>query len=82
MCKQRDDDSGQGGYASPPCFMHELDPAYLGLTPEPDRQPRIYGKRRCKAERERLIEADRRRHQTERIAAALDDTPDDVAAES
>ena len=60
MSKQRDDDSGQGGYASPPCFLHELDPAYLGLAPEPDR----------------------RRHQTERTAAALDDTPNDVSAES
>ena len=25
-------------YASPPCFMHELEPSYLGL--EPDRGPR------------------------------------------
>jgi 5-formyltetrahydrofolate cyclo-ligase len=23
-------------YASPPCFMHELDPSYLGLTPDRD----------------------------------------------
>jgi hypothetical protein len=24
-------DVGDGSYASPPCFMHELDPAYLGF---------------------------------------------------
>ncbi len=23
-------------YASPPCFMHELEPSYLGLEPDPD----------------------------------------------
>ena len=26
-------------YASPPCFMHELEPSYLGLVPDRDRHP-------------------------------------------
>ena len=26
-----DDDGTLAGYASPPCFMHEIDPAYSGL---------------------------------------------------
>jgi 5-formyltetrahydrofolate cyclo-ligase len=30
-----DDPNGTGGYASPPCFMHELDPAFLGLRQSP-----------------------------------------------
>ena len=31
-----EDPNSTGSFASPPCFMHELDPAWLGL--EPDRQ--------------------------------------------
>ena len=27
-----EDPNSRGGFASPPCFMHELDPSYLGLT--------------------------------------------------
>ena len=34
-----EDPNGTGGYASPPCFMHELDPAFLGLQPA-SRRPR------------------------------------------
>ncbi|MFO1189613.1 MAG: hypothetical protein U1E97_08550 [Alphaproteobacteria bacterium] len=30
-----DDDEAGGTYASPPCFMHELDPTYLGLPARP-----------------------------------------------
>lgn len=30
------DPNGPATFASPPCFMHELDPAYLGLVPEPE----------------------------------------------
>ncbi|MBB4303261.1 hypothetical protein GGD81_002304 [Rhodobium orientis] len=26
-----DDDTPPDGFASPPCFLHELDPAYAGL---------------------------------------------------
>ena len=25
-----------GAYSSPPCFMHELDPAFLGVAPDPE----------------------------------------------
>jgi 5-formyltetrahydrofolate cyclo-ligase len=28
-----EDPNSRATYASPPCFMHELDPSYLGLTP-------------------------------------------------
>jgi 5-formyltetrahydrofolate cyclo-ligase len=28
-----EDPNSRASYASPPCFMHELDPSYLGLTP-------------------------------------------------
>ena len=24
-----------GAYSSPPCFMHELDPGFLGVSPDP-----------------------------------------------
>ena len=34
-----EDPNGSGLYASPPCFMHELDPAYLGLQPSRDAGP-------------------------------------------
>jgi hypothetical protein len=30
-----DPNSSTGAYASPPCFMHELDPSYLGLRQHP-----------------------------------------------
>jgi 5-formyltetrahydrofolate cyclo-ligase len=31
-----EDPNSRAAYASPPCFMHELDPSYLGLTPGRD----------------------------------------------
>lgn len=74
-----DDDQSRAEYSSPPCFMHELDPA--GITPvdagdPPQRQDVA---RWRKAERKRLIaerlaieSADRRR-MTERIAGNLED---------
>lgn len=31
-----DDPDALGSYASPPCFMHELDPSYAGLPPRHD----------------------------------------------
>ena len=31
-----EDPNSRATYASPPCFMHELDPSYLGLTPHRD----------------------------------------------
>jgi hypothetical protein len=30
-----EDDRVEGAYASPPCFMHELDPVYGGIVPDP-----------------------------------------------
>jgi hypothetical protein len=32
--------AGESGYASPPCYMHEVDPAYFGLPGSPDRAER------------------------------------------
>lgn len=49
-----DDETG-GGYASPPCFIHEVDPAYSGQAPDAV-QARDVARWR-KAERERLIAA-------------------------
>jgi 5-formyltetrahydrofolate cyclo-ligase len=34
-----EDPNSRATYASPPCFMHELDPSYLGLTPRQDARP-------------------------------------------
>jgi 5-formyltetrahydrofolate cyclo-ligase len=48
--KQRD----ATGYASPPCFMHELDPSYSGISPS-DAQKAIDVARWRKSQRERLI---------------------------
>ena len=50
-----DDNDNQGQFTSPPCFMHELDPAY-GSAPVDRKQARDVSKWR-KAERERLIAA-------------------------
>ena len=33
------DDAEPGEYASPACFLHELDPAFAGLTPPPEAGP-------------------------------------------
>jgi 5-formyltetrahydrofolate cyclo-ligase len=49
-----DDEHGQGQFASPPCFMHELDPAY-GM-PVDHQQARDVARWR-KSQRERLISA-------------------------
>ena len=46
-------DKERGGYASPPCFMHEIDPAYAGLDTEIQQDVDV--KRWRKAERERLL---------------------------
>jgi 5,10-methenyltetrahydrofolate synthetase len=46
------------GFASPPCFMHELDPDYLGIPADDvDAQQATDVKRWRKAERARLIES-------------------------
>jgi len=48
----------RGGYASPPCMMHELDPTYSGLSEAEavDPQQRRDVMRWRKAERQRLIQ--------------------------
>lgn len=55
MNHQKDDDDRSATYASPPCFMHELDPAYMGLAAAVDPLQRADLMRWRKAERERLI---------------------------
>ncbi|WP_159716722.1 5-formyltetrahydrofolate cyclo-ligase [Geminicoccus flavidas] len=66
-----------GEFSSPPCFMHELDPTWLGLPP-PDLLPWR------KAERERLIKARlavpaaERAVLTEAITAHLDEVAGDL----
>ena len=65
-------------YASPPCFMHELEPGYGTLPVRQDSWPDVARWR--KAERKRLIDerlagdAAGRQAKSERIAAALDRT--------
>ena len=44
-------DDDPAGYASPPCFMHEIDPAYMGLASAADPQQRADLRRWRKAER-------------------------------
>jgi hypothetical protein len=34
-----EDPNSRASYASPPCFMHELDPSYLGLRPARGARP-------------------------------------------
>lgn len=74
-----DDEETADGYASPPCYMHEVDPLYFGLSAEPDAQQRRDVMRWRQAERERLIKArlglceQNRQAADARIAAALDD---------
>jgi hypothetical protein len=32
---ERDEEPADGTFASPPCYMHEIDPAYAGLVVDP-----------------------------------------------
>ncbi len=74
-----DEDEPCGEYASPPCLLHELDPAYSGVAPSV--LPMSAGEVKLwrKPERERLIaerlalDADTRLRHSEQIAAALDE---------
>lgn len=50
-----DDEEGQGSYASPPCFLHEIDPVYGGIAADPVAARDVARWR--KAERERQIAA-------------------------
>lgn len=78
------DDDITSHYASPPCFLHEIDPVYAGLVGTPDRRPEDVMRWR-KAERERLIAesltipVDVRRGDSEQISKILKDTIGDVA---
>lgn len=49
------DEHAQADYASPPCFMHEIDPAWSGLKTTSDRTGATDVARWRKAERERLL---------------------------
>jgi 5-formyltetrahydrofolate cyclo-ligase len=70
-------DDNTGNYASPPCFMRDVDPTYMGLSNATDPQQRAQVMRWRKVERERLIKerlaipSDVRRRHGERIAANL-----------
>lgn len=72
------DDDPPGTYASPPCFMHELDESYSAPADDAGTRLRTDVKRWRKAERERLIAErmavpnDTRSAYGERIAAALE----------
>lgn len=50
-------DEDSGTFASPPCFLHEVDPAYSGLAAEMDPVQAQDVRRWRKAERDRLIAA-------------------------
>jgi 5,10-methenyltetrahydrofolate synthetase len=77
------DDEGPAQYASPPCFMHELDPAFMAPVAD---QADV--RRWRKAERERLIQArlavsaDVRAAMAARIADGLDAIIGDVAGKT
>ena len=77
------DNDHSGGYASPPCFMHELDPSHGGAPVDPEQVADV--KRWRKAERERLIgerlamKSDERRAHGARIAGTLEELIGDPA---
>nr|WP_245649057.1 hypothetical protein [Magnetovibrio blakemorei] len=50
-----DDDDPPSFFASPPCFMHEIDPVYSGLLNPVDIRQQVDVTRWRKAERERLM---------------------------
>lgn len=71
------DDDRPASFASPPCFMHEVDPAYMGLSEAADPRQQADVMRWRKGERERLIaarlavDAQTRRQHSMAIAASL-----------
>ena len=71
-----DDDEKPRGYASPPCFMREVDPAYFGLAPPPPPAQGVTAWRKVQRQRllaERLaLSASFRADAAARIARALD----------
>jgi 5-formyltetrahydrofolate cyclo-ligase len=76
MIGKDEDENGQGRFASPPCFMHELDPA-CGGVPVDGQQSRDVARWR-RIERERLIAArlalsvEERTKHAQQIAGDLD----------
>lgn len=38
-----------GECSSPPCCLHEIDPAYAGLDPKPKKKPALKGRKRDEA---------------------------------
>lgn len=81
-----DSDDELGSFASPPCSMHQVDPAYVmpvAAAPDPSRRAEIMRWR--KGERERLIAAriaiagDARRQYAERISAQLESAIGELA---
>lgn len=84
MTTQRDDDLA-ATFASPPCLLHEVDPAYSGLAPTPGPQAWADVQRWRHAERARLLAARRaippavRRAKDVAIAAHVEATLGDVA---
>lgn len=81
----RENDTGQ--YASPPCFMHEIDPAYSGLPSSDLEQQAVDVGRWRKAERSRLIAArlvlssEQRRDHGKRIASYLREMLEDATGQ-
>tara|TARA_R110002072_G_scaffold11668_11_gene52325 strand:+ start:68 stop:784 length:717 start_codon:yes stop_codon:yes gene_type:complete len=77
MADQNEDDNS-GTFASPPCFMHELDPAYQNLPAASAAEQQLDLKRWRKAERDRLVkqrlalDTELRRQQGAQIAANLE----------
>lgn len=71
MSDDRHDDPTPSGYASPPCFAHEVDPAYSGLPPAPPSD--IAAWRRAERERLRAERAALPVARRQEIAAALAD---------
>jgi 5-formyltetrahydrofolate cyclo-ligase len=71
-------------YASPPCLMHEVDPAYMGLFQAADPKQWSDVRRWRKTERERLIKSrlaissDIRCRQADQIAASLEQAISEV----
>ena len=80
-----DDDDASAEFASPPCYMHEIDPVYMGLAPAPDYQAGQDVLRGRKAERVRLlsnrlaIPAKERRAFEQKIIAGLESVVGDMA---
>ena len=76
MSEEKDEPLETQEYASPPCFMHELEPGYRDGAVRQDSWPDVARWR--KAERSRLIEErlridiDERKAMSERIASRLD----------